>query len=162
MNASVLNLYYNIYKIYTLAVPVCLFLVLKLYTFSRYLSYIFFFNRLKNNNINRCHQYLTIVIVIIIIIMPRCYMVKKLGPKLLQQHSAALVTMDLDECGSRSGTESPPPFTDPTSVKLYKPLESVAISKHKGKPVFFYIYYVMSGDQLVSTALQIIHTCIRS
>lgn len=60
--------------------------------------------------------------------MPRCYMVKKLGPKILQ-HS---MDIDLDEC-SRSGNESPPPFTDPTSVKLYKPLESVTISKHKGK-----------------------------
>lgn len=65
--------------------------------------------------------------------MPRCYMVKKLGPKPLHQHAAAAVTtMDLDLDGSsRSGTESPPPFTDPTSVKLYKPLESVTISKHK-------------------------------
>lgn len=62
-------------------------------------------------------------------VMPRCYMVKKLGPKLMQHQSM----MDLDECSSRSGTESPPPFTDPTSVKLYKPLESVTMSKHKGK-----------------------------
>jgi len=94
--------------------------------------------------------------------MPRYYAVKKLGPKLMlhqqqqqqqkqqqqqqqqqqqhllliqqQQHQAAMDELDDDECcSSRSGTESPPPFTDPTSVKLYKPLESVTMSKHKGK-----------------------------
>lgn len=63
--------------------------------------------------------------------MPRCYMVKKMGPKFLLQQHAAATDLDMDECSSRSGTESPPPFTDPTSVKLYKPLESVTMSKHK-------------------------------
>lgn len=78
--------------------------------------------------------------------MPRCYMVKKLGPKLLlQPHSA----MDVEELGSRSGTESPPPFTDPTSVKLYKPLESVTISKHKGNKYFIILFlYFINNDKI--------------
>lgn len=72
--------------------------------------------------------------------MPRCYMVKKMGPKSMHQHSSSSgSTMDLDlDSSSRSGTESPPPFTDPTSVKLYKPLESVNISKHKSKWIRFF------------------------
>lgn len=71
--------------------------------------------------------------------MPRCYMVRKLGPKMLLQRHTATMDLDIDECSSRSGTESPPPFTDPTSVKLYKPLESVTISKHKSKSVIFVV-----------------------
>lgn len=73
--------------------------------------------------------------------MPRCYMVKKLGPKLMQKLSSAVVTdvIDLEDYSSRSETESPPPFTDPTSVKVYKPLESVSISKHKGKINTFFL-----------------------
>ncbi|XP_050422886.1 protein snail homolog Sna [Adelges cooleyi] len=65
--------------------------------------------------------------------MPRCYMVKKMGPKLKNS---------LFDDGSRSDTESPPPFTDPSSVKLYKPLESVAVSKHKD-----YLKYCYELDQ---------------
>ncbi|XP_027842588.1 transcriptional repressor scratch 2-like [Aphis gossypii] len=99
--------------------------------------------------------------------MPRYYAVKKLGPKLMfhqqqqnqqqqqqqpqqqillihqQQHQTTMDELEDDECSSsRSGTESPPPFTDPTSVKLYKPLESVTMSKHKD-----YLKYCYELDQ---------------
>ncbi|XP_060848151.1 transcriptional repressor scratch 2 [Rhopalosiphum padi] len=98
--------------------------------------------------------------------MPRYYAVKKLGPKLMfhqqqqhqqpqqqqqqqilfihqQQNQTVKDELEDDECSSsRSGTESPPPFTDPTSVKLYKPLESVTMSKHKD-----YLKYCYELDQ---------------